>query len=421
MRRNAHAKIIKQMNIGTLLKHIRAQGPISRAELVKTTKLSPTTVSVLVEELLKEGLVTEIGTGESSGGRRPILLEFQPTSRLAIGVDIGVQKTTLALLDLDGNSLIITSYTPNLTNKEVFLQDIVDHIRQILSSSKNLEHNILGIGVATPGLLDRDKKNILYSSSLGFTDVPLYDTLEQNFSLPIRIDNDMNAAALGEKVMGAGKKISDLIYVSVETGIGAGIIIDNRIYGGASGSAGEFGHTTVEPAGAPCKCGNRGCLGVMAAEPAILSRAIQMLAIGAKTKITTYHQGSPTQITLEPIVLAAKDNDPVALSIINDCLDYLAIGVANLINMFDPAAVILGGSTMEALHPLGLERVRHTVRQRVLPFHGQRTYTIIPSQLKGRVKLVGASTLVFSEFLDYVDILATEEDRDRVDDYRIVD
>ncbi|MGI6624811.1 MAG: ROK family protein [Limnochordia bacterium] len=128
----------------------------------------------------------------------------------------------------------------------------------------------------------------------------------------------------------------------------------DRIYDGAAGGAGEFGHTTVEPAGAPCKCGNRGCLGVMAAEPAMISRAIQMLTIGAQTKIRDYHQGAPAEISLESLVLAARDYDPVALSIINDCLDYLAIGIANLINLFSPAAIILGGSTMETLHPMGI-------------------------------------------------------------------
>ena len=410
MRQNAHARLIKQVNTGTLLKHIRDQGPISRAELVKTTKLSPTTVSVIVEELLQEGLVTEVGMGESSGGRRPILLEFQPKARLAVGVDIGVRKSTVAILDLLGNTLLSQSYVPNLENKQLFMQDIIHHISEILQASKSLEQDILGIGVATPGLLDREKKNIVYSSSLGFTDVPLYEALEQHFSLPIRIDNDMNAAALGEKVMGAGRNISHLIYVSVETGIGAGIIIDDRIYDGATGGAGEFGHTTVEPAGAPCKCGNRGCLGVMAAEPAMISRAIQMLTIGAQTKIRDYHQGAPAEISLESLVLAARDYDPVALSIINDCLDYLAIGIANLINLFSPAAIILGGSTMETLHPMGIERVRHTVSQRVI--HGaQRSYTIVPSQLKDRVKIVGASTLVFSEFLDYVHFLAPEKVR----------
>ena len=411
MRQNAHARLIKQVNTGTLLKHIRAQGPISRAELVKTTKLSPTTVSVIVEELLQEGLVAEVGMGESSGGRRPILLEFQPMARLAVGVDIGVRKSTVAILDLVGNTLLSQSYVPNLRDKHVFVEDIIHHIAEVLGASKSWEHDILGIGVATPGLLDREKRNIVYSSSLGFTDVPLYEALEQHFGLPIRVDNDMNAAALGEKVMGAGRNISHLIYVSVETGIGAGIIIDDRIYDGAAGGAGEFGHTTVEPGGAPCKCGNRGCLGVMAAESAMISRAIQMLAMGAHTKIRDYHQGSPAQISLEPLALAARDKDSVALSIINDCLDYLAIGIANLINLFAPAAIILGGSTMEALHPMGIARVRQTVSQRVLQHGGQRSYTIVPSQLKNRVKIVGASTLVFSEFLDHVDFLTPEKVR----------
>lgn len=410
MRRKTHAQLMKQVNIGTLLKDIRALGPISRAELVKTTKLSPTTVSVLVEELLQAGLVNEIGTGESSGGRRPVLLEFQPTSRLAVGIDIGIHLTTIALLDLNGNALISHAYTPDLTSKEIFLKDIVEHTNKVFKASERLEKNIIGMGVATPGLLDREKRNILYSSSLGFSDVPLHDTLESNFPLPIRIDNDMNAAALGEKLMGAGKKLRNLIYISVERGIGAGIIIDNRIYGGATGSAGEFGHTTVEPAGTPCKCGNRGCLGVMAGEPAYLSRAMHFLSIGAKTQMASYLKEGSSQISLEAIVLAAKEGDSIALSIIHDCLDYLAIGVANLINMYDPAAIILGGSTIETLQPLALERIRHSVRQRVLPFHEQRTYSIIPSQLKDRVRIVGASTLIFSEFLDYADVLNANDE-----------
>lgn len=421
MRRTGHTKMMKQVNIGTLLKDIRAWGPISRAELVKTSKLSPTTVSVLVEELLEAGIVREIGTGESSGGRRPILLEFQPDSRLAVGIDLGMHKTTIALLDLNGRTLMSQSYTSDLSSKEVFLHDIVKHTTLFLETTSHLKQNILGMGVATPGLLDQDKKVILYSSSLGFTDVALYDALDQNFPLPIRIDNDMNAAALGEKLMGSGKRLSDVIYVSVEKGIGAGIIINHRIYGGATGSAGEFGHTTVEPAGTPCKCGNKGCLGVMAGEPAFVSRAMHMLSIGVKTKMNDYIKEDLSQISLDIIARAAKEGDPVALTLANDCLDYLAIGIANLINMFDPQAIILGGSTIETLEPLALERVRKTVQKRVLPFHEQRSLTIIPSVLKDRVRIVGASTLIFSEFLDYADVLTTSEEQDKLPDYPVAD
>lgn len=408
MRGNANAKLIKQINTSTLLKQIRTHGPISRAELVKSTNLSPTTVSVLVDELIQEKLVKEIGTGESSGGRRPILLTFEPAARLALGIDIGVRKTSVGLMDLEGNILSITQYEPDLTNKDSFLQDIVKHTAEILDLNKEHHSNILGIGVATPGLLDRAKETIVYSSSLGLTDVPLYDTLTNHFSLPIRIDNDMNAAALGEKLMGAGQKIKDLIYVSVETGIGAGIIINNQIYGGAFGNAGEFGHTTVEPNGAQCKCGNKGCLGVMAAEPALLSRAIHLLAMGADTAMRDLLGGQISHISLDILVQAAKQGDPAALSVINDCMDYLAIGIANLINMFDPAAVILGGTTIETLGTLAIDRVAQTVRKRVLPSHERRPLTILPGQLKDRVKLVGASTLIFSEFLQYVEVLAKE-------------
>lgn len=411
MRRQSHTRLIKQVNIGTLLKDIRTWGPISRAELVKTSELSPTTVSVLVEELLQAGLVQEIGTGESSGGRRPVLLEFQPRARLALGIDIGVHKTTIALLDLDGRTIKEHSYTPNLKTKEIFLHDIIEHTLDVLASLQHLKDNILGIGVATPGLLDREKHNILYSSSLGFSNVPLYKTLKENLDLPVRIDNDMNAAALGEKLMGAGKKLDNLIYISVEKGIGAGIIINNRVYDGATGSAGEFGHTKVDSSGALCTCGNRGCLGVMAAEPAILNRAIHILTIGAETKMREYHTGQPAQINFESIVSAVHENDQIALSIINDCFDYLAIGIANLINMFDPAAIIIGGSTIDALQPFALERIRNQVQQRVLPFHAERICPIIPSELKKMVKIIGASTLIFSEFLDYPDVLTVEQQK----------
>lgn len=418
MRRNVHTKLIKQMNIGTLLKQIRTHGPISRAELVKTSQLSPTTVSVLVEELLQAGLVREVGTGESSGGRRPILLEFQPAARLAVGIDIGVRRTTVALLDLDGNALLSTSYTPDLTSKESFLRDIVHHTDRILQASKSQAQNILGIGVATPGLVDPDQQSILYSSSLDLTDVPLQAALAERFLLPIRVDNDMNAAALGEKLMGAGKNTASLIYISVESGIGAGIIIDNRIYRGVTGSAGEFGHTTIEPAGPPCRCGNRGCLGVMAGEPALLSRGLHMLTIGVETKMRDYLPGQSSQVTLETIAQAARAGDEPALSIINECMDYLAVGIANLINMFDPGAIILGGSTMEALHPMALQRVRQTVKQRALPLHRQREYAIIRSELRDKVKIVGASTLIFSEFLDYAELWTEPADRDRINDFR---
>lgn len=408
MRRNANAKLIKQINTSTLLKRIRTHGPISRAELVKSTSLSPTTVSVLVDELIQEKLVKEIGTGESSGGRRPILLTFEPMSRLALGIDIGVRKTSVGLMDLEGSIISSIQYEPDLTNRETFLRGIVHHTTAVLNANTEHRPNILGIGVATPGLLDRERETIVYSSSLGLTDVPLYDTLTHHFSLPIRIDNDMNAAALGEKLMGAGQKIKDLIYVSVETGIGAGIIIDNQIYGGAFGNAGEFGHTTVEPNGAQCKCGNKGCLGVMAAEPALLSRAMHLLAMGANTAMRSLLDGNISQVSLDIIVQAAEKGDPVALSVVNDCMDYLAIGIANLINMFDPAAIILGGNTIETLGSLAVDRIAQTVRTRVLPSHDRRPLTIIPGQLKNRVKLVGAGTLIFSEFLQYVEVLAKE-------------
>lgn len=405
MRGNANARMIKQINTGTLLKTIRTRGPLSRADLVKITKLSPTTVSVLVEELLQDKLVKEVGTGESSGGRRPILLEFEPKSRLAVGIAVGVKRTVVGLVDLEGDVVTSLSFQPDLTTKRTFLDGIITHTARLLKSVKDYHSAILGIGVATPGLLSSDRETLVYSSSLGLTDVPLYKELSKRFAFPIRIENDMNAAALGEKVMGAGKSIKDLIYISVETGIGAGIILNNQVHSGASGRAGELGHTTVEPNGVQCKCGNKGCLGVMAGEPAMLSRALHSLAMGTKTQIRGIIDNDLTKISLAVLVQAAKQGDAVAQTIIYDCMDYLAIGVANLINMFDPAVIILGGEAMDELGDLALNRVRESVSQRILPSHESSASKIIPSQLKSKVGLVGASTLIFSEFLQYVDVL----------------
>ena len=156
----------------------------------------------------------------------------------------------------------------------------------------------------------------------------------------------------------------------------------------------------------------------MAGEPALLSRALHMLTIGVETKMRDYLPGQSSQVTLETIAQAARAVDEPALSIINECMDYLAVGIANLINMFDPGAIILGGSTMEALHPMALQRVRQTVKQRALPLHRQREYAIIRSELRDKVKIVGASTLIFSEFLDYAELWTEPADRDRINDFR---
>lgn len=394
--RTANLQLMKEINQSIVLNIIKNYGPISRSDIAKKTKLSSTTVSTLVDGLTKQEYLEEIGEGESSGGRRPILLKFNSGAHFVIGVELEGKNISVAVTDLKIN--IINRLTEEIKNTDEFLvvDEIINLARQTMEKSGVEFGKIIGIGVGATGLIDTERGIIRQAVNLDWKDVPLKDLIENKFDqIPIYIDNIANVAALGEKWAGAGKEATNLIYIRIGTGIGAGIILNRTIYEGSNGNAGEIGHMTIEPNGPRCKCGNRGCLEVLASGSAIAKQAITEMLGGRDTLIEKLTNGSVEEITAKVVAEAAKKGDRLALEIWEETGEYLGIAIANLINIYNPEIIIIGGGVAQA-GKLLFEPIKRTVRKRALPGPVKRA-KIVSSQLGENVSIIGAASLALEK------------------------
>jgi len=313
--------------------------------------------------------------------------------KLIIGVDLGGTQIRAALAGGEGNILCRTSC---LTLAEEGLEAVMGRIKgaihEVVESTDR--GRVRGIGVAAPGPLDPWRGVILEAPNLpGWESVPLKDLLEKEFDLPVSVGNDANLAALAEQRFGAGQGIADLIYITVSTGIGGGIIVDNRLLLGARGLAGEVGHQTIEADGPRCKCGNVGCLEVLAAGPAIARSARELIKTGVVTTITDLVDGDLDKITARVVNQAAQEGDPVAIELFRQAGFYIGIGIVNLLHLFNPSLIIIGGSVAKAGELL-FEPIRATVRERAMASHYWDNTPIVPAALGDDVGLLGAVALV---------------------------
>ena len=394
--KRGNLKLVQKINRSLVLNLIRDRGPLSRADISRITKLTRSTVSEIVNYLIKEGWVRENGRSRSQGGRRGILVELNPRAYYAVGVEIGTLNIVAALVDLRGK---VTKRVERLTRreqkKEIVIQRVKKTIHELISISKVSLSKIAGIGVAVPGLIDSERGILRVSSNLGWRNVPLREILENEFHVPILVDNNANAMALAESQFGAGKGIKNFVCVNVGMGIGSGIIIKGEIYRGESESAGEIGHTTVDYNGPICSCGNRGCLEVMASAPAIAKRAIQAIRRGEKTKIYQMVNGNLNEITAATVAMAAKEGDKIAKRIMEETGEYLGTGIANIVNLFNPRVVIMGGGVSQAGN-LIFEPIKRTIKERAF-FVPAEVVKVLPPALGKDSTVIGAATLVLDE------------------------
>ncbi|MCD6232431.1 ROK family protein [Candidatus Aerophobetes bacterium] len=395
-RERGSLELMKQINKSIILDTVKLYGPISRAEISQRTNLSPTTVSTLTGDLIREEYIKEIGEGKSRGGRRPILLKFNSNAHFIMGVKLDAKEITLALVNLKLS--IINKKNEVLKNRDktrVIKQVSNLILKEIQESGVKLE-KIIGIGIGTIGLVDTEKGIVEEAVNIGWRNVPLRDLIKERFNdIPVYIDNVANLSALGEKQAGIARKAKNLIYLHLGMGIGAGIVLNGKIYEGSNGSAGEVGHTTVEPDGPQCKCGNRGCLEIFASEGAIASRAISGLLARRKTLMKKMSGGSIDKVTVRLVAKAAEKGDKFALEIWKETAKYLGITIANLINVYNPEMVILGGGIVRAGKFL-FEPLKRVVRERALP-RAAKIVRIVPSQLKDDASLIGAAALALEK------------------------
>jgi glucokinase-like ROK family protein len=389
---SADARLMGELNRAIVLNLIRQEGSISRAEIAHRTKLSRSAVSNIINSLLDEGLVHSSGTGESNGGRRPIMLNFNYSAGYVAGVDVGANHILAIITDLEGN--IVTEHYRDFdisAGPEKALPQIVQHVHELLNSSHIPRHRLLGVGMGVPGPLDYETGTVIAPPIMpGWNRFPLRGYLSQEFGLPVLVENDANLGAVAEKWRGAGQRYQHLAYIKIGTGIGCGLIMDGKIYRGQRGSAGEIGHITITRDGPPCKCGSYGCLESMAAAPAIINRARLAMEAGRETVLTEY-----SQLTTKEIAEAAGRGDKLAEEIIEDAGRYIGVALASLINLFNPGIIVLGGG-VAAIGELLMRPLRETVRNRSLLISYEQSQ-IVTSTLGKEAVAVGAAILVLQE------------------------
>jgi predicted NBD/HSP70 family sugar kinase len=381
--RNADRSTVRAHNLSRVLRLVHETGSISRAAIARRTGLSATTVSALALVLLQSGLVDEAGEGKSRGGRPPIMLQFQYTSRHVLGIDIGASHVNSILMDLKGR--IVARETARLDSIEQPYRtvDLVHHhVRSLMSIRSASAVEILGIGVGVPAPLDGERLDRVSDVIMpAWKDLDFIGDMRKRLGVPVYVDNDANLGAIAEKWWGSGRGVADLAYIKLGTGVGSGLIINNEIYRGFSGTAGEIGHTTMNPDGPACRCGNRGCLEGYVGIPAILAE------IGWRRQAAGLGR-SP--IHIEDVVTAA-DDDPICREVIQAAGRQLGIAIANLLNIFNPELILLGGSLVGAGDIL-MDAVRAAAAERAMPKTALRS-RIALSSLKEDVVAVGAATL----------------------------
>jgi N-acetylglucosamine repressor len=381
----------KEHNRNLVLKTIIEHDSISRAEIARITKLTRTTVSDIVADLIEEGLVSEIGIGSSLGGKSPILLSLVEDSRYLIGLDLAHNQFRGAIVNLRGRVQELVTQPVNSTNGDEALGLVYDILDQLMKSAYL---PLVGIGVGTPGLVNIAQGMVLDAVNLDWKDLPLARLLQERYHLPVYILNDSQAAALGEYTYGQGHAPeSNMIVINARHGIGAGILIHGNLFQGDGGGAGEIGHVVVVPEGGElCRCGNRGCLETVASVQALVKQ-VQSLAAGCD-----HHPlpSSPPEITLNSIEQAFAQNDPLVTQLVLATGHYLGMAISNLVGSLNIQKIVLTGD-MTGFGKPWLDAIQERISKTTLPRMAQETQVEI-GQLGVNSIILGASALLANNY-----------------------
>ncbi len=372
---------------------IRMKGLTSRIELSKETKLKTSTISNIINGLINDGLVVEKGIGESSLGRKPRLIELNRSIFYVIGVEIGVTHISVGLMDVWGN-LVAKIETPvnEEHHKSEIMSIVIRSTKSILSEAEEKRQEVKGIGVGIMGLVEPKLGILHFSLHHNWKELPVRSILEEELKLPVIVDNDARAMALGEHWFGAGRRVENLVLINVSDGVGSGIIINGKLYYGVSGIAGEIGHTSIDYNGPKCGCGNYGCLETFVSSLAITTGARKAIEEGVHTVITRLIDGKLEKITDEVVCQAAKKGDELGLKLLKNAGEYLGVGIANVVNIFNPEIILVGGRMIQTSKII-FEWAKRVAMERVLEMTG-KPVEIIPFLLGKDVGTIGAATLI---------------------------
>ncbi|MGB9777489.1 MAG: ROK family transcriptional regulator [Anaerolineae bacterium] len=381
-------------NTRLVLRTIYEHGPLSRADIARATYLTRTTVSDVVADLIQQGLVEEVGSRPSSGGKPPILLNLVDNARYLIGLDLASDAFRGALVNLRGQIQHRISLPLLSRDGDRALELVREAVDQLVAHA---DRPLLGIGIGTPGLVDAVRGVVYQAVNLDWQNLPLRAILEQQYRLPVYVANDCHAAALAEYYFGGKRERESLAIVKVERGLGAGIVLSGRLLSGDSFGAGEIGHLRVVEGGEPCRCGHTGCLETMVSTQTLLRQAA---AIARNCSDSLLHRWAddPNRISLSVVLEAFQAGDEMTRQMVLQMGRHLGFGVATLVSVLGIRHVVLAGSITRFGEPL-LETVRREVRSRMLErVAGEVRVDLSPFDPDDLV-ILGASALVLARRL----------------------
>ncbi len=318
------------------------------------------------------------------------------SEQLVIGIDLGGTKISTALVNRSGG-IIARDYrrTEATEGQQAVVARMLDAAREVMAQSGVTRSQITAVGIGAPGPLDIKTGMTMSPPNLpGWRCVPLRQLVEDGLGITAFLEKDTNAAALGEFHFGAGRGTRHMIYVTASTGIGSGLILDGKLYYGADGMAGEIGHTTILPDGPLCGCGNRGCLESLASGTAIAHLARERVNRGISTRITELAENNLDRITAELVAKAAAQGDIEAREILAQAMNYLGIGVANLVNLFNPQLIVIGGGLTHIGEEL-FELVRNAIIRHAFPRPAQ-TVRVARAELGDQVGILGTAAVALT-------------------------
>ena len=377
----ASRSLLRDINVSLLIELVRQAGSISRAELARQSQLSAPTVSAIIDQLLSRGIVVETTIAPSSGGRPPVLLSLDPKAGFVVGIKLRGDGLTTVVCDLDAQIVASAErHVPLVGDPVAAIEAIEQETRRILRQAAVAPSKVLGLGIGLSGVIETSEGVCRFSHLLQWNDVELAGPLRDRLSLPVWVENDVNALAVAEKWAGDAFTASDFLTLTVGRGIGLGIVVNRSLYRGAHGASGEFGHMIVEPGGPKCECGRFGCLEAMVGEGAIRRRISE-------------RKGH--DVSRDELQLLTELGDSATLEVVDSAGRKLGMAVANVVTLLNPELLIICGEGT-SLGSSFLNPIVSAVREQTFANLG-RDLDIKIQMWGDEAWAVGAATLVLRE------------------------
>ncbi|WP_291637659.1 ROK family transcriptional regulator [Clostridium sp.] len=374
---NINQDTIKDSNRKKILNLIAEKREYTKQNISKEIGVSIPTVIANVNELIKEGLVEEAGVEGSTGGRKPIIVRFLPNSKYSFGVEFTLNNVRIILINLEAEIKFDASFkVHDFKNMDDIMEKIHGIINNMLGEKKVNHKDILGIGFSLPGTVNEESLILELAPNIGLENVS-FSRFVKILQFPIYLENEANSAAFGELTLGIAKKMRNLVYISINEGIGAGVVIQDHLYKGKNKRAGELGHMTIVANGKPCNCGRKGCLEQYASK---------------KSLMEDYNSKSLNPVdTLKEFFSRVQQKETIAMISLQNYINYLAIGIQNIVLIFDPHYVVLGGEISDFS-----EYYLVDLKEKVFvenSFYGDTNLKIFTSKLKKDSSILGAALL----------------------------